>query len=134
MNKRKPKIITVKNYKSMDIESLQNDLEEAPWHIVNAVEEVEDSVHLWETMFKGIVDSHIKRRKVKIRNKLLPWIDIGIRKAMNQRYKYLKSAQAKPDDNALWKLYKIKRNSVKKMLRKAESQYWIKLADNASTP
>ena len=100
MNKRKPKIITVKNYKSMDIESLQNDLEEAPWHIVNSVEEIEDSVHLWETMFKGIVDSHIKRRKVKIRNKSLPWIDIGIRKAMNERYKYLKSAQEKPDDNA----------------------------------
>ena len=39
-------------------------------------------------MFKGIVDSHIKIRKVKIRNKSLPWIDIGIRKAMNQRYKY----------------------------------------------
>ena len=53
---------------------------------------------------------------------------------MNERYKYLKSAQAKPDDNALWKLYKIKRNSVKKMLRKAEAQYWIKLPDNASTP
>ena len=80
------------------------------------------------------MDSHIKRRKIKIRNKSLPWIDIGIRKAMNERYKYLKSAQAKPDDNALWKLYKIKRNSVKKMLRKAEAQYWIKLADNASTP
>ena len=72
MNKRKPKIITVKNYKSMDIESLQNDLEEAPWHIVNAVEEIEDSVHLWETTFKEIEDSHIKRRKVKIRNKSLP--------------------------------------------------------------
>ena len=77
---------------------------------------------------------YVQRRKVKIRNKSPPWIDIEIRKAMNQRYKYLKAAQAKPDDNALWALYKIKRNSVKKMLRKAEAQYWIKLADNASTP
>ena len=61
---------------------------------------------------------YVQRRKVKIRNKSPPWIDTEIRKAMNQRYKYLKAAQAKPDDNALWALYKIKRNSVKRMLRK----------------
>ena len=41
----KPKFITVRNYKDLDKEKLQRNLEEAPWHIVSAVEDVEDSVY-----------------------------------------------------------------------------------------
>jgi len=82
----KPKFITVRNYKDLDNEKLQRNLEEAPWHIVSAVEDVEDSVYLWETMFKDIIESNIKRRNVKVRHKSLPWINTEIRKAMNQRY------------------------------------------------
>ncbi|PFX30359.1 hypothetical protein AWC38_SpisGene4831 [Stylophora pistillata] len=89
----KPKLITVRNYKDMDNEKLQSTLEEAPWHIVSAVEDVEDSVYLWETMFKDIIESNIKRRNVKVRHKSLPWNNTEIRKATNQRYKCLKAAQ-----------------------------------------
>ena len=56
----KPKFITVRNYKDLYNEKPQRELEEAPWHIVSAVEDVEDSVGLWETMFKDIIESNIK--------------------------------------------------------------------------
>ena len=89
----------MRNYKDLDNEKLQRNSEEAQRHIVSAVEDVEDSVYLWETMFKDIIESNIKRRNVKVRHKSLPWINIEIRKAMNQRYKCLKAAQGKPHDS-----------------------------------
>lgn len=130
----KPKLITVRNYKDMDNEKFQRSLEEAPWHIVSAVEDVEDSVYLWETMFKDIIESNIKRRNVKVRHKSLPWINTEIRKAMNQRYKCLKAAQGKPHDNPQWDIYRAKRNAVRSMLRKAEASYWIGLFKESSSP
>ena len=129
----KPKFITVRNYKDLDNEKLQRDLEEAPWHIVSAVEDVEDSVYLWETMFKDIIESNIKRRNVKVRHKSLPWINTEIRKAMNQRYKCLKAAQGKPHDSPQWDIYRAKRNAVRRMIRKAEASYWIGLFEESSS-
>ena len=130
----KPKFITVRNYKDLDNVKLQRDLEEAPWHIVSAVEDVEDSVYLWETMFKDIIESNIKRRNVKVRHKSLPWINTEIRKAMNQRYKCLKAAQGKPHDSPQWDIYRAKRNAVRRMIRKAEASYWIGLFEESSSP
>lgn len=118
----KPKFITVRNYKDLDNEKHQRDLEEAPWHVVSAVEDVEDSVYLWETMFKDI-ESNIKRRNVKVRHKSLPWINAEIRKAINQRYKCLKAALGKPHDSPQWDINRSKGKAVRSMLRKAEGSY-----------
>ena len=109
----KPKFITLRNYKNLDNEKLQRNLEEAPWHIVSrsAVEDVEDSVYLWETVFKDIMESNIRRRNVKVRHKSLLWINSEIRKAMNQRYKCLKAAQGKPHDSPQWDIYRAKRSA-----------------------
>ena len=103
-------MFSVRNYKSLEIDKLQKDLDEAPWHIVSAVEEIQDSVYIWETIFKEILETHIKRRKVKARSKSLHWINTKNRGAMNQKYKYLKAAQANPDDSMLWDRYRIKGN------------------------
>ena len=122
------------NYKDLDNVKLQRNLEEAPWHIVSAVEDVEDSVYLWEAMFKDIIESNIKQRNVKVRHKSLPWINTKIRKDMNQRYKCLKAVQGKPHDNPQWDTYRAKRNAVRRMLRKAKASYWIGLFEESSSP
>lgn len=132
-SKPKPKIISVKNQKSLDVDKLKGDLDKAPWHIINTVEDIEDSGYLWENMFKDILGNRIKCRKAKVRDKSLPWMDTEIRKAMNQRYKYLKAAQANRGDIELWDRYKLERNSAKKMLRRAEANYWINLTEKSKS-
>ena len=91
----------------------------APWHIIGALEDIDDSVFLWESLFKSILDNHIKKRIVKIRDRSLPWMNTEIRKAMNRRYKYLREAHVNPGNNEVWCRYKQQRNKVKVMLRKA---------------
>ena len=106
----------------------------APWHIIGALEDIDDSVFVWESMFKSSLDNHIKKRIVKIRDRSLPWMNTEIRKAMNLRYKYLREAHVNPGNNKLWCRYKQQRNKVKAMIRKAEAAYWINLFENANSP
>ena len=70
-------------------------------------------------MFKSILDNHIKKRIVKVRDRSLPWMNKEIRKAMNRRYKYLREGHVNSGNNELWCRYKQQRNKVKAMLRKA---------------
>ena len=85
-------------------------------------------------MFKSILDNHIKKRIVKVRDRSLPWMNKEIRKAMNRRYKYLREAHVNSGNNELWCRYKQQRNKVKAMLRKAEAAYLLNLFENANSP
>ena len=49
----------------------------------------------------------------------LPWINAGIRKIINKKYKQLRKAQ-KSGNPGDWKRYKEVRNSVNKALKRAE--------------
>ena len=79
-SKPTPKIAFVKDYKSLDLNELKADMVRALWHIIGALEDIDDSVILWQSMFKSILDNHIKKRIVKIRDRSLPWMNTEIRK------------------------------------------------------
>jgi len=72
---------------------LREDLEFTPWHIVDLIEDPDDSLWCWEYMFKKVISEHIKTRKVKVRTNNQPWINGEIRKALNERYKLLQRAR-----------------------------------------
>ena len=73
-------------------------------------------------------------RDAKIRDKSLPWINTSIRKEMNKRYyKLLRDAKLSGDPEK-WKLYKEKRNAVKKLLKRAKAAYWQTSFEEASNP
>ena len=69
--------------------------------------------------------SHIYARRVKIRGGSLPWMNSSIRKELNKRYKLLLKAQQTPKGSQAWKDYKKARNHCTKLLRSAESNYWL---------
>ena len=114
----KPKFITVSDYTETNTNDLKNDIERASWQIVNVFNDVDDSVYAWNYLYNEIVQQHIKKRKVKIRQRSLPWIDGKLRKEMNRRYKLLKEAQQFPRDEQKWSIYRRKRNEVNYLLKK----------------
>lgn len=73
---------------------------------------------------------HWKERKAQMRAKSLPWMDVGIRKITNKRYKQLRKAQ-KSGNSDDWKRYKESSNSVNKALKRAEAEYWKKTLSEA---
>ena len=103
-----PKLIEVKNYKDLDVESLKRDTEQAPWYIYKLFDDVDDSTWCWKQLYKNILNSYVTTRKVKVRSKYLPWMNTEIGKEMNKRYKLLKKAQKHPKSSELWG-YKLPR-------------------------
>ena len=69
--------------------------------------------------------SHIHARREKTRGGSLPWLNSSIRKELNKRYKLLLKAQQTPKGSQAWKDYKKARNHCAKLLRSAESNYWL---------
>ena len=91
--KTPPRLIEVRNYKDVDEAKLREDLDLAPWHLINLFEDPNDSLWCWEYMFKDIISSHLKTRKIKVRSNNQPWITGEIRHALNERYNLLKKAR-----------------------------------------
>ena len=129
----KPKIISTRNYKSLDVRQLKSDFDQAPWHLTGLFDHIDDSVDTWQYLYNEILQHHLPLRNVKIRATSLPWINTSIRKEMNKRYKLLKKA-IKSGDSETWRLYKQKRYEVKKLLKSAEAAYWQKLFKETSNP
>ena len=59
----------------------------APTNIISSLEDINDSILTWESIFKDILQSHMK---MKIGGNSPPSINTEIRKVMNQRHKSLK--------------------------------------------
>ena len=116
---------TVYDYKKVDLDSLRTDFAAAPWSICNIFDDLDDATWAWECLYKDIMKSHIQARRVKIRNGSLPWMNSSIRKELNKRYKLLLKAQQTPKGSQAWINYKKARNHCNKLLRSAESNYWL---------
>ena len=123
--KKPPIIRTVKNFQRVDNEKLNTELSLAPWSVCSVFDDIDDCVAAWEHLYKNIIKEMVPEMKAKIRSKSVPWITSEIRKLMNKRYKLLKKFRQSKDKND-WDLYKKARNSITKLLREAEADYWYK--------
>ena len=123
--RQKPTLKTVYDYKKVDLDSLRTDFAAAPWSICNVFHNLDDATWAWEYLYKDIMKSHLHARRVKIRRGGLPWMNSSIRKELNKRYKLLLKAQKTPKGSQAWIDYKKARNKCTKLLRLAESSYWL---------
>jgi len=63
-------------------------------------------------MFKDVIESHIPKRLVKIKQHSLPRMNTEIRKAMNEQYKLLKSCDGTSGTKQYCEEYKFARNQL----------------------
>ena len=122
--KTPPRLIEVKNYKDVDEAKLREDLDFAPWHLINLFEDPDDSLWCWEYMFKDVISSHIKTRKIKVRSNNQPWITGEIPHALNERYNLLKKARDTARNSVAWAAYKRMKNYCTNLIRLTKANYW----------
>ena len=65
-----------------------------------------------------------QKNRWKLRSQSLPWVSGALRHKMNRRYKALKKAKKKPNNEELWIKYRRLRNEVTADLRRAKSHYF----------
>ena len=80
----RPTIKTVHDYKSLNCEELNRTFEQAPWWIASIFDEVEDTVHTFELLYRDVINQHVKTYTAKVRTTSLHWVTRDIRKLMNK--------------------------------------------------
>ena len=117
------KLITVRNYKNVDTNKLQHDLENSPWQLIDLFDDPDDSLWCWETMFINALVNHAKARKVKVRSENQPWMTGTLRKSINNRFKLFNTAKLSANDPEIWKIYKKSRNYCTNAICKAKAEH-----------
>ena len=56
----------------MDTKALQQDMENAPWSVMNIIDDIDDAEYPSNTVYNSIIKAHIPERKVKVRSNSLP--------------------------------------------------------------
>jgi len=62
-NRSEQKFLTVKDYQSVNTIKLKSDIQNAPWQICSVFDDVDDVTWAWETIYKDIINDHIKTRQ-----------------------------------------------------------------------
>ena len=123
--KSSPKLITVRNYKNINLLDLKSDLESVPWNLIDIFDDPDDSAWCWEELLKQTISQHVHPRKVKVRSHNQPWMNGEIRKQLNNRYKLFNKAKVSSDKNSKeWRDYKKLRNICTNLIRDAKANFW----------
>ena len=120
--KNRHESITYRNFKHFCQEAFLNDLNTAPWSLLDVFDDVNEKLDTWNSLFMSIVDQHapIVTRRVKNKEEN-EWITPEILEQIRIRDQ-LKSC-AKSDVLART-MYKQTRNHVVKLIASAKSNYF----------
>ena len=117
--KIKPHSVTTRDFKGINWDTFNKDLEECPWENVLLKNDINDKVCIFETYTNDLLDKHAPYKTFKVsKNDPTPWIDNDLKALMNcrdeKKIKFNESGQ-----NNLFDEYKDLRNKVTAKRRKA---------------
>lgn len=126
LNLKRPRPQAIKfktrSYKSYNPVDFDRDVSMISWNILNNVENVNDKVDVFNSLFGYIVERHAPIREMRFKHKGNPWITPTIKDAMKTRDQLLKKAWT-TKHNTDWIAVKAKRKEVKNNLKAAESVF-----------
>ena len=108
----------------MNVEQLNEALLKANWDQVFQSNKgnIDTAYDKWLAVFRSIVGSSIPHKNVVIRPNDNSWMNGSVRRAMRKRDRLLKQySRNKPA--LCWEKYRLQRNLVVSLIRKAKSQY-----------
>ena len=106
-----PTLITHRSFKHFSMACFKEDLNAAPWCVMDIFEDPDDKTEVFNLLFLDILDHHAPVRTVRVKKKPSPWITKAIRKEMGRRNRLFRFYFRNPTD-AAWEIYKAQRNRV----------------------
>ena len=126
-------IVTRRSFKNFSKESFEEDLSVVSWCILDVFDHPNDKVEVFNTILLDVLNQHAPVKTVRIKKKPAPWFTTSIRKEMDVRNKLFKVFE-KNRLTESWEAFKIQRNSVTSLQRKAKKQYFHRLLKNNVHP
>ena len=85
--------ITARSYKNDGNAKFIDDLASAPFHIADIFDDLDDQVHVLNSLFWGVLSEHAPLRRVKIKSRPNPYYTPDIRQLMRTRDKWHKKSK-----------------------------------------
>jgi hypothetical protein len=116
--KTQTRVITYRSYKRMDDEAFIADLSQAPLHVSNIFDDVDDQIWFHNTLVRDVIDEHAPLKQKKLKCSQVPYMNSELRKAINVKA-MLKRKYNKLRTNAAWENYRRQRNAVNSLKEKS---------------
>ena len=118
-----PKIIFYRSFKKFSEDRYKKDLEDAPFHVSQVFEDVDDQMWYHNTLLNTIVDKNAPKKQKRITFKPLPYMNDNLRKAINVKAA-LRRKFINTKSQESWSKFKKQRNLVNKMKRISLQKYF----------
>ena len=117
--------IKYRNFKNFNEQKFQEDLHNTPWNILEMIDDPNERLEMWESMFLSVVNSHapLIEKRVKVLQQPLWWSD-DIQQAISHRDYLCHLFKQNGKDPATGELYRRARNSVTHMVRMAKTEFY----------
>ena len=112
--KASPKCIFFRDYNHIDLASLLEDAQATDWHAISQLTTVDEKVLEFNNHIITLFDKHAPIKQVRIKRKVAPWLNNGIRKIMTKRdrAKVRYRADSCPEK---WEAFRVLRNKCSQM-------------------
>ena len=115
--------VTSRNYSWYDPVNLQRDLKNTDFSTIINCNDINETTEPFTSILTTVFDKHAPIFKKRQKGKPTPWLDINVRRDMDQQDKVLwKARKSKSDNN--WILYKRLRNFCNNRLKTACKNYY----------
>jgi Reverse transcriptase (RNA-dependent DNA polymerase) len=121
-----------RDYKNVDIEALMEDVSNLDWSNFFAVDDINYKLHIFNSFVSTLFERHVRLKKSRPVNKVNPWFNVAIERAMRERdicYAVWKARKTDSDKARL----KLIRRKVTRLVRGAKISYMAKFL-NPSLP
>ena len=125
--------VKYRSFKYFSEDKFISDLRNAPWYLLDGINDVNRAFDVWISIFNNICDSHcpVINRRVK-RFRQPKWLNNEILNAMKKRDLCLKRARLGSTDS-LWNEYKSNRNKVVHLIMRAKLHHFRSIiAENSN--
>jgi len=109
--------ITYRSYKDFDQKAFLEDLQQCPWHQLDDLNHVDETLDKWYELFNNVINKHLPLKNKRVKNIQQPdWMTDEIILNMKQRDTY--------KANGNFNMYKSSRNHCVKLIREAKQNYF----------
>jgi len=130
--KQKAITINYRSYKHFDQAKFIQELSEAPYHVGDIFDDIDDSYSFFHKLTMDIVDKFAPMKTKQIKGKRIPYMNSELRKAINVK-NMVKRKYYKCKNNENWLRYRSHRNTVTNLRKKSMRIYMQNKCNSAKT-
>lgn len=130
--KRKPKYLSLRNFKNIDLDRLKADASKIDWSCVSALGDIDSKLTAFNKTIIELFDIHAPLRRVRVKYFPAPWLTPSIRRLMSKRDKAKRMYKKYLTEEKLT-VFKKLRNRCSKLCRDAKRRHIHKSIEDADS-